>query len=63
MPDLRNENRVKLPYPIKNCSPLNLDLKQNDFIGCVENVQDCETQEINPAYLQAVAQQCKARQS
>jgi len=42
---------------VKNCSPVDLELDRNDFIGQVENVQDCETREINPAYLQAIAQQ------
>ncbi len=36
---------------------MDFELDCNDFIGQVENVQDCETREINPAYLQAVAQQ------
>ncbi len=35
-------------------------IERNDFIGSVENVQDCETREINPAYLQAIAEQRKA---
>jgi len=42
---------------VKNCSLVDFELDCNDFIGQVENVQDCETREINPAYLQAVAQQ------
>jgi hypothetical protein len=42
---------------VKNCSPVDLELDQNQFIGQVENVQDCETQELNLAYLQAVARQ------
>ncbi len=32
-------------------------LQCNDFIGSVENVQDCKTWEVNPAYLQAIDQQ------
>jgi hypothetical protein len=40
---------------IKNCAPVKLELSRNDFIGTLENVTGCETQELNPAYLQAVA--------
>jgi hypothetical protein len=40
---------------VKNCAPTELELTQNDFIGTLENVTGCETQEINPAYIQAVA--------
>jgi hypothetical protein len=39
---------------VKNCAPTELELARNDFIGTLENVTGCETQEINPAYLQAV---------
>ncbi len=42
---------------MNNCSPVGLELDRNDFIGQVENVQDCEAREINPAYLQAIALQ------
>ena len=47
---------------MKNCAPTDLELAQNDFIGTLENVTGCETREINPAYLQAVARATK-RQS
>ncbi len=40
---------------IKNCAPTDLDLARNDFIGTLENITGCETRELNPAYLQAVA--------
>jgi hypothetical protein len=55
-PDIQGQ----ITIAVKNCSPVDLELHRNDFIGSVENVQDCETQEIDPAYLQAVAQQCEA---
>jgi hypothetical protein len=42
---------------VKNCSPVDLELQRNDFIGSVENVKECETREINPAYLNAIAKQ------
>jgi hypothetical protein len=41
---------------VKNCSPVDLELQRNDFISSIENVQDCEAREVNPANLQAVAQ-------
>ncbi len=40
---------------IKNCAPTDLELARNDFIGTLENINGCETRELNPAYLQAVA--------
>ncbi len=54
------DNQGQITIAVKNCSPVDLELHRNDFIGSVENVQDCETREINPAYLQAVAQQLEA---
>ncbi len=39
----------------ENCAPTELQLPRNDFIGTIENVTGCETRELNPAYLQAVA--------
>jgi hypothetical protein len=40
---------------LKNCAPVELELSRNDFIGSLENVTGCETRELNPAYIQAVA--------
>jgi hypothetical protein len=40
---------------VKNCAPVELELARNDFIGNLENVTGCETRELNPAYVQAVA--------
>ncbi len=54
------DNQGQVTVVVKNCSPLDLELHRNDFIGSVENVQDCETREINPAYLQAIAKQREA---
>ena len=54
------DNQGQVTVAVKNCSPLDLELQRNDFIGSVENVQDCETREINPAYLQAIAEQREA---
>ena len=42
---------------VKNCAPTELELSRNDFIGKVENVENCEKREINPAYLHAIAEQ------
>jgi hypothetical protein len=50
------DNLGQITIAVKNCSLVNLELERNDFIGQVENVQDCEAREINPAYLQAIAQ-------
>jgi hypothetical protein len=44
---------------IKNCAPTDLELARNDFIGTLENITGCETRELNPAYLQAVAKENK----
>jgi hypothetical protein len=51
------DNLVQVTITVKNCSPIDLELDRKDFIGQVENVQDCETREINPTYLKAVARQ------
>ncbi len=42
---------------VKNCAPTDLELRRNDFIGSIENVESCETREINPAYLHAIVEQ------
>ena len=55
------DNPGQITIAVKNCSPVDLKLERNYFIGCVENVQDCETRKINPTYLQAMAQQCKGK--
>jgi hypothetical protein len=56
------DNLGQVTVAVKNCSPVDLELQRNDFIGSIKNVQDCEAREINPAYLQAVAQQREASQ-
>jgi hypothetical protein len=48
---------------VKNCAPTELELAQNDFIGTLENVTGCETREINPAYIQAVARATNKKSS
>jgi hypothetical protein len=42
---------------VKNCAPTDLELNRNDFVGSIENIENCETREINPAYLQSIAEQ------
>jgi hypothetical protein len=54
------DTQCQITIVVKNCSPIDLELQQNNFIGSIENVQDCEAREVNPAYLQAMAQQCEA---
>jgi hypothetical protein len=51
------DSQGQVTIAVKNCSPIDLELDRNDFIGEVENIQDCETRELNPAYLHAVARQ------
>ncbi len=50
---MQPDNQGQVTVTVKNCSPVDLELQRNDFIGSVENVQDCETWEVNLAYLQA----------
>ncbi len=59
---VQTDGQGQTTIAVKNCSPVDLELDKNDFIGQVKNVQDCEAQEINPAYLQAVAHQRHAAQ-
>jgi hypothetical protein len=54
------DNQGQVTVAVKNCRPVDLKLQHKDFIGSIENVQDCEAREINPAYLQDVAQQKEA---
>jgi hypothetical protein len=42
---------------VKNCAPTELELNRNDFVGNIENVENCETREINPAYLRSIPEQ------
>jgi hypothetical protein len=51
------DSQGQITITVKNCSPIDLELNRNDFIGQVENIQDCETREPNRAYLHAVARQ------
>ena len=39
-----------------NCSPIEMETNRNDFIGFVENLEDCEMKELNQDYVQAVAE-------
>ncbi len=57
---MQPDSHGQVTVAVKNCSPLDLELQCNDFIGSVKNVQDCEAREVNPTYLQAVAQQREA---
>ncbi len=57
---MQPDSQGQVTVAVKNCSPLDLELQRNNFIGSVENVQDCEAREVNPAYLQAVAEQREA---
>jgi hypothetical protein len=54
------DTQGQITITVKNCSPIDLELQRNNFIGSIENIQDCEAREVNPAYLQAVAQQREA---
>jgi hypothetical protein len=55
-------NLGQVTIAIKNCVPTELELQCNDFIGTLENIQGCDTQELNPAYLQAIACDQSAQQ-
>jgi hypothetical protein len=54
------DNQGQVTVGAKNCSPVDLKLQRNDFIGSIKNVQKCEAREVNPAYLKVVAQQREA---
>ena len=41
---------------VHNCSPTPIKLEQNELIGFLENVTNCDIQEINPAYIQEIAE-------
>ena len=47
---------------IHNCSPVEIALERGDLLGYIENVLDCEMRQLNPSYINAVAEeQMKAR--
>jgi transposase InsO family protein len=46
-----------------NCAPIEMELNRNDFIGFAENLQDCEMKELNPDYVQAVAERVPTKQA
>jgi len=54
------DTQGQITIAVKNCSSVDLELQRNDFIGSIENVQNCEAREVNPAYLQAMARQREA---
>jgi len=37
---------------VHNCSPEEVTLERNDFIGQIENITGCEMKEVNPDYIQ-----------
>ena len=43
--------------PVYNCSPEDVELARNDFLGAAENVTDCEKRQINPKYIAALAEE------
>jgi len=48
------DTQGQITIAVKNCSPVDLELQRNDFIGSIKNIRYCEAREVNPAYLQAV---------
>jgi hypothetical protein len=56
------DTQGQITIAVKNCSPINLKLQCNDFIGSIKNVHDCDYRELNPAYLQAMAKKKEASQ-
>jgi len=57
---VQSDTQGQITIVVKLCSPVDLELQRNNFISSIKNVQDCEARKVNPAYLQAVAQQCEA---
>ena len=47
--------------PVTNCSPEELELQQNDFMGFVENLEDCHMRELNPEFISSVSQQLEVK--
>jgi hypothetical protein len=54
------DTQGQITIAVKICSLVDLELQRNNFISSIENIQDCKAREVNPAYLQAVAQQPEA---
>jgi hypothetical protein len=47
--------------PVTNCSPEELELQRNDFVGFVENLEDCDMRELNPQFIRSVSQQLETK--
>ena len=45
-----------------NCSPIEMEINRNDFIGFVENLEDCDMKELNPEYVQSVAERTRTKE-
>jgi hypothetical protein len=56
------DNLGEVTIAVKNCAPVHLELQRNDFIGTLENIQGCETRELNSAYLRAIAREQSTKQ-
>lgn len=41
---------------IANCAPNDIVLKRGEFMGFIENVTDCEKRQLNPKYVNAIAE-------
>ena len=41
---------------IANCSPIEITIQRGEFIGLIENVQDCDKRHLNPSYITLLAE-------
>ena len=53
---VRADREGNVHVPVHNCAPFEVQLVRNDFLGCAENVTECEKREINPAYMNSIRQ-------
>ena len=45
---------------IANCSPTEIIIPRGEFIGLIENVQDCQKRQLNPSYITSIAEKNNA---
>ena len=56
-PSLVSPNNIgQAVVQVHNCAPVEITLERGDLLGYIENVSECEMRQLNPAYINAVAE-------
>ena len=60
---VRPDSQGQAMIAVHNCSPVEVELERNDFIGMIEEASDWDKREVNPAFIQAVSQGLEKKKS